>query len=310
MSIAYIDYYVPTEELTIAEFVNQLDKDRIPKAFVSSFEYLEFINEILGLKSIRVENNLEAEEMIGKVLDKAIQSNQLDPSKIDMIVYVPDNHSYRIENIAKYIQFKYEMHNASVMQITGNDCVNIEMAVSFCSDLLKANNQLKNILIISVTKTDTIGDRVVGTYGVYGDAAGIILMSSDSSQIVLRDIVSICIGEFYKADLDAVHVLRHCQYTLKCLNRLIDRNKLKNNVDAIIIQNANTLLVKQCLHSKGFSEDIIFKNNISKYGHLNQLDFLVNLKDLVMSKKEQKNKSVISFGSGWAGSYVSTLMTF
>jgi 3-oxoacyl-[acyl-carrier-protein] synthase III len=311
MSIAHIDYYIPVEELSIAKFIDQLNKDMIPQAFASPAEYFEFINESLGLESIRVENNLPPEDMISEVLEKAIRSNQLDPAKIDMIVFVPELHNAGRKNIAHYIQHKYGMKKAQVLHLTGNHCVNIEIAMSFCSDLLKANNYLNNILIISATRAKSLGDRVVGTYGIYGDAAGLILLSSGSSEIVVHDMVNICNGELYEADLEKEHVLKHCQYSIKCLNQLIERNSLKDNpIQDIIIHNANPLLVKQCLNSKGFPENLIFMHNLSKYGHLNQLDFLVNLKDLVTSKKEQTKRRVISFGSGWAGSYVSMLMSY
>ncbi len=311
MSISQIEYYIPSQKLSIKQFITEVNKESIPKEFKSSSQYADFINEFLNLESIRIEPRLEAHEMIEQVVKNAINKNKFKPEDIDMIVFVPGAYTPKFENIGHYIQHKFKMTNAFVLDIGGNDCVNIEMAVKICSDLVNASNDLDNILIVAAAKVDTLDERIVGNYGIFGDASGLILINSESPQIKFLDLVNVCNGELYEANLENVHIVKHCQYAIKCLNKLILRNQLEDNsVSDVIIQNANPLLMKQCLNSKGFSENLIFTKNLSKYGHLNQLDFLVNLKDLVDQNKGVSHRKVISAGTGWAGSYVSTLMSY
>ena len=311
MSISQIEYYIPSTALYINDLIQKVEEDSLSSEFPTLELYENFIKDFLKLESIRVETQLEAHEMIEKVVNNAIEKEKFKPEDIDLIFFVPGAYKRKFENIGQYVQYKCGMNNAFTIELSGNDCVNIEMAVKIGVDLLKVQNNYKNILIVGAAKIDDPNARIIGSYGVYGDAAGLILLNLDNPIIRCHDVVNISNGKLYGALIDKVSVLDHCKYLLKSLNNLMNRNNLKDIViDDVIIQNANPLLTKQCLNSKGYKEELIFKENLSAYGHLNQLDFLVNIKDLLDRKKEEKQRNFITLGFGWAGSYVSSFMSY
>lgn len=308
-SIKYIDYYIPEEELSIDNFIDIIDVNSIPKVFKNKKEYLLFIEDILSLKTIRIENTLEPSSMIGKLIEKLFNKGIIKPEEIDIIILAQEPGLNGQKNLAQFLQNKYEMDNSYVFNVSGNNCVNIEIAVDIAFNLIKNNDNMHNILIISSTKTNNINDRIIGAYGIFGDGAGIMLISDINSGIKLIDKVILCNSELYEMNFNVDNSIVHCQFYFKCITELLKKKNLTDdNIKTIIIQNANPMLVTQCISSAGLKQDKIFRNNLGKYGHLNQLDFLVNLKDVWEDESLNKTGYILSFGSGWAGTYVATII--
>ncbi len=81
-------------------------------------------------------------------------------------------------------------------------------------------------------------------------------------------------------------------------------------MEKIIIPNSNTLLVSQCLAAAGLKGDKLFMDNQGKYGHMDTVDFVINLKDLIESGTYKREGCIFSFGTGSTGTYISTLLSF
>jgi hypothetical protein len=150
--------------------------------------------------------------------------------------------------------------------------------------------------------------RIVGTYAVHGDGAGLIYLtkgSKDGVHIVGKH--SYTNGLLHKADLDENNALILCKNYLACLSKFVSKFRLTNtDISKILIQNANHLLVAQCVASVGFDAQKLFLENVARFGHLNSIDFVVNLKSLMQQKLSVPR--LFSFGTGWAGSNICLLM--
>ena len=53
--ITYIDYYIPQEELSVSDFLDVIDVKSVPASFKDKREYKMFLENVLRLKSLRIE---------------------------------------------------------------------------------------------------------------------------------------------------------------------------------------------------------------------------------------------------------------
>ena len=311
IGISYLDYYVPGEELYIDDFLAGIDETSMPPNFKNKAAYEKFIGSVLELKSIRIETRQTEPEMVGGLLKKMFSQYHIEPADIDLVILAQEPALSRMRNLAQFVRYSYKMNRAYVMHLAGNLCTNIEVALDTACSLMDSRQDLNNILIIGALKVEKPDNRIIGTYGIYGDGAGIMLVSRRDSKIKLLDSKILCDGSFYKIDLNSDYTTIHSQNYLASINELIGRNALEDEmIEKIIVQNANPLLVSQCIALAGFDNNKIFSENFGKYGHLDCLDFLVNLKDATRDASNPGEKLILSVGIGWAGTYVTSLLSY
>jgi len=249
--------------------------------------------------------------MILPLLDTFFDKNIIGRSKISTIFYVDDNrlsNKNKIQNLGHYLQYKYEMINADVITFSGNHCANIEFAISYAESLIKSG-EITNVLILTANKVLDIKKRIIGNYAIEGDGAGIIFLNNDLEDgIAVLAKYSYTTGILHEADLTTENSFLLCKNYLECISEFLKRKEIKpNDIDNIVIQNANYLLINQCLNSLGFKNNQLFLENINKYGHLGCVDFIVNMSSL--NKQNINKTNIISFGTGWAGSNICLLMS-
>jgi 3-oxoacyl-[acyl-carrier-protein] synthase III len=311
VGISYLDYYVPGEELSIGDFLAGISETSLPPNFKNKAAYEKFIDSVLELKSLRIETRRAEPEMLGVLLEKMFSRHDIEPADIDLVILAQEPLLSQMRNLAQFIQYSYKMSRAYVMHASGNLCTNIEVALDTACSLMDSRQDLNNILIIGAIKVEETKKRIIGTYGIFGDGAGIMLVSRRDSKIKLLDSEILCDGSFYKIDLNADYTTIHSQNYLTSITNLIGRNSLEDEmIDKIIIQNANPLLVSQCIALAGFDKKKIFSGNFGKYGHLYCLDFLINLKDATRDNPDPGEKLILSLGIGWSGTYVSSLLSY
>ncbi len=308
--ISYIDYYIPDNQYAIRDLVADISDQAIPKSFDSKTAYLQYTEDVLNLSSVRAEQSLSGEEMLLELLEKMIDESGTEVTEIDAVLLAQEPRPGQLKNLGQYLQYRMQINNATIFNVSGNHCSNIEYAVSLGDALLSSRPEFNKILIVAYLKLPNASSRIIGTYGVEGDAAGVMLLNRTHGKINYRGSTSCSNGMLYKAGRDEDYAMLHCKYYIQCLQNLLQQQQLAPDaINHIIIQNANTLLSRQCLEAVGLDTSSIFEKNLSKYGHLDCLDFLVNLKDLADAKLTDSIEHVLAFGTGWAGSYISSHLT-
>lgn len=303
--VSYLDYYIPNNKITAEYFIENLKDTEIPKMFEDKDSFSFFIEDILELEAITVENQLSDKEMISGLINKMFETDNIDPLDIDAIIFAQEPDRVQSKNIGQWVQHEFKMRNASIINISGNHCANIEHALKFATDVLNANNDTENILIITANKIEQLKDRLVGAYAVLGDSAGIMMVSKNDVKIRLKEYNSVHNGSFYEPNMDEDNSLILCKYYIECISGLLE-NTSKEIIDNIIVQNANTLLIEQCFNNLGIDSSIMYLENKGKYGHLDCIDFIMNLQDLTKNQSGNKPINILTFGTGWAGSFVAT----
>ena len=307
-NLRYLDYYVPKDYLTVEDFVSGLDEQSIPANFSNREDYLIFLDAVLGLNNIKTERSFNQGEMLGQLIEKMIDENVLEPKELDLIITTDEVVLSSKDNFGKFIQCQYGFENAFVMNVSGNHCANIAMAW----DLINRNyhnSGLNNVLIVNTSLTQVNDDRVIGSYGVLGDGAGLMLLQRGEGLCTMVDNISLSNGSLHKVDMGKDYSLVHLKYSIKCIRQLFEKNNIDStNIIKVISQNANPLLITNAMMECGLNYDKIFTDNLGTYGHIGCLDMIINLKDMLNSNDLHGGDHIMLYNMGWAGSYVSSLL--
>lgn len=310
--ITAIHYYVPEKKLSIDELLSTVPNSDIPEVFSTKEKYADFIRSDLQLDTIRIETNLSDEQMLIRAVEPIFMNDEGSPEEIDLIIMAQEHDQRQKENLGQFIQYEFDLNNAYVINLSGNHCANIDYALTIGSEIAQANNRINNVLILGNVKIKKNEKRLVGTYGILSDGSGAMLLKKGSSGIGLHASNIVSAGRLYDVNLNRDDSLLLYKYQVKCLQELLKNSGTDpENIDYIITQNANSLLIAQCLESVGLDAEKVFTDNKTRFAHVDCLDFLINLKDLKEKvDKDGQKRLVLSFGMGWAGSFISSLLSY
>lgn len=311
--LAYAGYYIPEESLSISDLVTRLSTGTLPADFQEPEDFLDFAGGVLNLDAIRICTQTDELSMATKMMDKLLEEHPFDSTGIRLILTTFEPGRGPRPNLGHYVQGRYGMSNATVLNISGNHCANLDVAFdAACRHYIAGNG---DVLVLNAVKALHHDQRIIGSYGVLGDGAGAFLFS-DSEPIIERiDHLLLCNGALYAADMRMDATMIHLKYLVKGIRELLHRNDVQPSaIASILVQNANPLLVTQAVLAAGLDPEKIYTGNFGRYGHLDSLDFLVNLHTVlndnaaIPSSQDGTGKLVLSIGLGWAGSYAFTLL--
>ena len=305
--INYIDYFIPEHRMSIEKVFNCLTtKTALPAAFETCEDGIAFFKNVLGLKEVPDATGMNEAEMLAPVLTRFFETNTVEASDIQWIILIGDelDKGSRIANLGHYIQHCYKLKNSNVIVISGNHCSNMEYALIYAKGMLESD-AADNVLLLAINKLYHPQDRLIGSYAVEGDAAGLIFLSNNiDSRVNILGVHAFTNGLLHKADMNTDNSLVLCKNYMICLSGFIKKFRIDpKEFEYILIQNANHLLVTQCFNSLGFRSEQLFTDNLSAFGHLGCLDFIVNL-TTVMARDLKPFSKIMSFGIGWAGSNI------
>ncbi len=306
MDLYYLDYCVPGQGVPVEDFVREIAPADVPKSFRDKDDFAMYIQAVLGLEQIKVESEKTREELLGGLLEEMLDKRVVSPEAIGLVIVAEEIRMHTRENIGKYLQHKYGMKNAFVLHVSGNHCANVACAWSLAG---QAWAHLDNILIIGAVVTNSPRDRIVGTYGIMSDGAGLMLLTKTPGLCTLVDTVTLSNGMLHEADLTRDYSLLHLKYTSLSIKNLLSRNQLGcGDIRQVIPQNANPMLLTNAIVAAGFDPAKIYLENLGRLGHVDCVDLIANLKDVISLPDLRKNDLILAFNMGWAGSYVSSLI--
>ncbi len=307
--INYLDCYIPEDRLYFEENKEFFNEPHPGVPFDSSEKFFDFVKKYLDIDSVTIEKNLTLEEMAMGLLKKNLDAGKIDPATITHIVLAPDLYNH-LPSFGHRVQFELNMPRASVVRITDNFCANIDVAIGWVAKMIEGETAPVNVLVIAGTRLGEGFDiRVVGSYGVLGDAAGIMLMSNNRENAIAEVLgqETVTKGVLYNADLAKDNTILHFQSYSESVKKVLAKCKLTAaDVSQVLLHNANQMLVTETLKSCGIKPDKIDKTNHKKYGHLGTVDLLLNLKTNIENAPSNQ-ENLISVNLGVVGTYVSTL---
>ncbi|WP_338356178.1 3-oxoacyl-[acyl-carrier-protein] synthase III C-terminal domain-containing protein [Yeosuana marina] len=301
--IEHLDYYLPNSRLYFKDHVEYFNSNK--DFFETAQKFIDYSKKTLGLESVIVETKKTLEEMVLHLLEKNISAGSIVFEEIDYILIAPDLDK-QLKDLEIQIIKKYKITKANILRVSQNYCVNIDVAIGMACKLLSKERNIKKILVISGSKLDySLKERIVGGYGVMGDAAGLILLSGNRQSGILKVCEQNVLNEVGNDSntLKEGSAFLHLKAYLQCLNSL--GNLKDENIDSIILHNANHLLIEEALTYAGLDIRKIYKINQKKYGHLGTTDLILNLTTYLAYSKN--DSSILSLNLGISGTYVATI---
>lgn len=307
--ISYIDYYVPPTRISICDLSAAIaDKDLAKHGFDSKNSFIDHCRDNLEMESFCYEADLSPEKMISNLIQIFFDSTQLKPEDIDIIIVAQESYNYNFSNLGQYIQYQFKMRNAYVFNISGTGCINLETTLRITKCLLQSEKDISKILILCPQKIEGIATRVIGRFAVLGDGAAIALIDNAGKTATITDTYITANGLFYDMSMDR-NFLVHYKQACDSIAYLLSRNHLTfGEIEKIIIPNANYGVFATYFEKFNVPQGKIYRELIGRYGHLPNIDFLINLKSIQESGLVNANDFVFSYGFGWAGNYQSTLL--
>jgi 3-oxoacyl-[acyl-carrier-protein] synthase III len=305
MYINKIAYYIPSETCLLKDLYQDTG-DQVKKRF-NEEQFINFYKKYTLTDHICIENKLSRKELYVQI-GKTILEGNTTRDNIKYII-VADDYLEKFSTIGHYLQYVLNMQNANIINISGNYCCNIEASLRVAKSLLKDYEDDSDILILTGNIADNNAIRVVGSYGLLSDGFGGILASNynKNNGIKTEDVTIISDGKFYEMDLFQDNTKEYYKRYKELITKMLKNNDLSpDDIDHVILHNANEILIKHVIKTMGIKEDRIFKNPKRNCGHLDTVDLILNLKSL----EGEKEKNAISISIGAAGTYAACLFKF
>lgn len=311
LTITNISVYIPDHRVTVDELFSSIPATIIPSMNGGEDDYLHYLQSDLGYSSIRTAGKLKDTDLLIEAADQLFDLDIVTPEDIDFLFMAQESDVIQKENPGQFLQMEFDMNQAKIMTISGHHCANVDAAIYMANCVAESDPSIEKVLIAGVVSIPSVEKRIVGSYGVLGDAATCILLERNATsgfQLIHHHMVSA--GLLHEIDLNKDVSLLLCKYYTLCLSEILEKSGFTDrDIDHIIIQNANTSLINQCLSAVDLNTDKVFTDNLNTYGHLDSIDFPLNLRDL--TKKGIKDGAhVLTFGSGINGSFIASIFKF
>ena len=309
--IRHLEYYIPSTRLPIDDLVAQVSEEVIPPNHDSKEDYREFVSSIFELDSVCVEEEHNDFEMISQLLEGLFAQEIVSPSEIGLIVTTTEFRPDTRRNLGQYLQNRFKMKSSRTLNLSGNHCANLELACRYAGVIADTMTGVENILVLHAINTEKPNDRIIGNFGILGDGAGMLLHSRHNVKYELLDVAFYNNGMLHAADMNQDYSIFHLKYISQTVRLLLKNNDLSPAaISKIIIPCVNPLLFTNVLVGLGFQAADIYTEKISSHGHLDSIDFVINLKEIEQSQQLNPGDLLITISMGWAGSYVASLLKY
>ncbi len=298
--IIYSDYYLPQNEIEVSQILacskhkHARDEDFI-ECFISQSKQM----------TINIENEKDPIQIFDILLEKMLEQENIQASDVTHILYTsPNDRTKDGVYIPYYLQEHFGFVAASIIGMV-QECVTTLQALQI-ADALVESGQARNVLILSICFGWNIEDRYTGTT-VVGDGAGIMLVGKNDNmlaKIIRGTALSQGLYSFYKylKMPPKVSGMEIAKQGKEFIINFINENKLTlDNIHMMILQNINYSEYHMYTQYLDISMDKIFTQNISRGGHLAEVDTIRNFTDFIKQNPPKDGGKILMYGSGTIG---------
>jgi len=289
--IMYSDYYLPEDTAPTKEFVDE----KIASVFVKQYK----------LEYIYLEKKKNPVEIFQGLLNGFFDKSGIKPEEISHIIYTSSQNLMIDRNCIPFLlQGLYKMNQATVV-LFRQGCNTVLQAMEFANALVETG-KASNVIILSLSYGTPREQRFLRT-SVIGDGAGIMVVGKQGYRTKILDFISISDGR------TCLNVYEKKEYKVDSLDIIRDGSDLilkllkNNNVDIkdirmVIPQNLNFLGFFAYARILGIDLSKIYSKNISKGGHMIDVDTVRNYTDYEKeTASTRENGKFLLFGTGTLG---------
>lgn len=296
-NICHLDYHL-FEFQKVEEVIKANKNFVLPENYSSVDEFCEDFKEQSHLDNISIGKPDDAFPIVDKMVEKFFSESKVKPEDVQYIVYVDQYFSTDEKaSIPHGIAKKYNMEDAVVFNLH-QGCGSSLTAMTLANKLLTEDD--KYMIVLSACFVPNVELRYIVTT-VVGDAVSMVVLNKSKGDIQLladrtrsEGTMSLNYYNNINKELDAIAVIRVGIKTIKTM--LKENNITIDDIDKMVPQsihyNAYLNIYSNFL---GIESEKIFLDNISKGGHLGDVDVIRNIKDY---SDAEKNKTVLLYGLG------------
>lgn len=303
IDISYLDYYLPNHYEKAADLLVAINNEEINSKSLIDFG---------GLDNVAIEYYLSNFEMVDLLIAKYIEKGN-DISDVDYIICNgADRVFWESGSIPHEIASKYNIKNVSIIPVN-QQCSTMSSSMEL-ADALISSGRAKKILMFTFSRSYDVKKRIENVT-LLGDGAAMMILEKKGN----IKIVDACSRSFKRktnildmsklTDLQKTNASFYMKETIK---ELLERNNIDfDEIKYIIPQNLNKMLSKLDAKNLGINYKNFFVNNISRCGHIGDVDTVMNLKDFYESnlvKQGEKYLIVTSGAIGTSLTYVAVLL--
>lgn len=297
-SIKYMDYYLPTQTITI-EDVLTLNQDSDGKiSGEDSADYIKHFKEKSGLDQITCFDQIsDINKAVCKMMDNLFETTNISPEDIKFLVCGNPMLMYEKFSILHYIYHKYMLVNATILPLFEH-CGSTTIAMGLSGKILDCNNDKEEyMLVLSGGKAPDIKNRYTG-YAILGDGISLILIENTTGSINISKWLTFSNGyssyqRIKNPSIDnykSTYLLKKniIKNGVSFLKRVFD-NKDFDDFDIIIPPNTHKEVWREIYPGMlNISSEKFFVDNIGYGGHIGDMDLIRNLKDYIEKNKTKK----------------------
>lgn len=279
--ISYLNYYMLEECMSADEYIQKYGNIFVDESFKSLKDFAKLFSKNTGIKNISICQSPIFEMF--KTLIKKYFADTLTP--VENIKYIIFTDEVLLQEESGYIAYiikdYFEMINAVVILIDQH-CSSTTLAIGILSRLV---NSGEVALVLSSCKIEKMENRFVG-YSIKGDAVGIAEIRTSNYFLGIKDYnFTSCSNLKLANGRDNVII-----NGINNINMLLKKNDLTiESVDKVIPQNVNKTAYEY-LYTRFLKceKKKFFLDNVSRGGHLGDVDTIANIKDFTEREDYQR----------------------
>lgn len=278
--IIYLDYYIPQNRTTVSDLLSNSNKSDEEKIKYKNYYSSCSVEKISRWKDEPIL------EVICKMVHQLIHESGIDTKEVKYLFMA--NSRFAINNhinIPYYIKEKFNFKNMSVIFIN-QICASSIMAFVMASQMI---NQKKEYAMVLSLNAMNDYERI-RNFTVAGDGIGIALIGNENCIFNFEDFLTKSYGinslnryDFNKSPTTGLQIAK---VAASFIRQIFNESIMDiNDINHIIAQNTNRMQLEIFEKLLKMPDGFIFKENISKCGHIGDVDTIRNLKDFEKSKR-------------------------
>lgn len=296
MYINYINFSLPQTTFSLKEIVkNYQGLKKTKKDFETEIFTLQKLVNYPDSLPIFIGN--EDDQKYNSLIKEMFDGNFCNPDDIDWVICLGD-----VDTLKNRCR-PFHLVNAKYTEIKGNECSDLNYALYIANNLFLGDQSVNNIIIISEVVVDS-ENRMTNSFSINTDAFGVLLL-----QRTVNGGKKIGRTYFQTAQIDKNNEAVNRTEIMNSLDILFKKIYLELEAESyrIIVQNANVSLILSKLYSSGFDMSKIYIPQKINF-HANNLDILINLKNLLDTTPANHEENYLLVGTGQNGSYAVTTL--
>lgn len=274
-----------------------------------------------GFRQVYVAESESALELAMGAVGDLLEETGVDPEEIGVVLYAgalassstlaadssPDGAAFHVSNVMDLFQYpvsriqaEFGLTRATAVGVDQQACASLFSAIRIGRDMLVAEPDLRAALCVAADRFPTHAPREM-IYNVISDAACAALLRKDWPHDRIIACGHITKGAFWNiSEMENEIIAAYFPTARTVIHETLGRAGLElDDIDWIVPHNVSLRSWEILLGLLGLPREKLFSDNIARVGHTIASDNLLNLRDLLDSRRVRDGDRLLLFTFGF-----------